>query len=454
MRPRRAGIYLRISLDRDGTRLGVTRQRKDCETKAADRGWDIAHVYEDNDVSASTGRKRPAYERMLADIEHGTIDAVIVWDLDRLTRRPIEIEQFIDLADRTGCALASVGGDVDLATDNGRLYARIKGAVARAEVERKSTRMKAANVQRAEAGHPPAGGTRMFGYDDTGTTTIAGEAEALRWAAHQILTGRTVRGVTRDLNTQGHTTTRGGPWHPLELRRILINPRLAGHRVYRGDVVAAGTWPAILTDDTHHALRAVLDDPARRAAGPPRRYLLSGIATCSLCGGPLYGASDKPKGYLYRCFPSGHIARRAEPVEEYVTAVLLARAGAGDLEPPPAAAAEPADDEAELRARLNGLSEAFAAGDIDRLQLQAGTRRLRARLDAAAAARGASAASSPTAPLLEAGDPPAVWAAMPLDVQRAVVAAVFDVVVHPPGRGARTFNPDTVTITRRCGTAG
>ena len=77
----------------------------------------------------------------------------MVWDLDRLHRRPIELEQFLDVADRHGVAMASVGG-VDLATCNGRPVARIKGAVARSEVERKSARQKAANDQRAEARRP------------------------------------------------------------------------------------------------------------------------------------------------------------------------------------------------------------------------------------------------------------------------------------------------------------
>jgi site-specific DNA recombinase len=114
---RRAAIYTRISSDPAGQRLGVTRQLTDCRKKAVDLGWDVVAVYEDNDVSASTTRTRPQYVKMLAALEAGQVDGVVVWDLDRLTRRPIEIEQFIDLADRRGIALASVGGDCDLATD-------------------------------------------------------------------------------------------------------------------------------------------------------------------------------------------------------------------------------------------------------------------------------------------------------------------------------------------------
>src|SRR3954467_9448471 len=95
----RAAVYLRQSLDRDGSGLAVARQREDCLKLCADRGWD--HVeYVDNDISASTAKARPAYIRMLADIAAGRLDGVVAWDLDRPHRRPVELEHFIDLPDR------------------------------------------------------------------------------------------------------------------------------------------------------------------------------------------------------------------------------------------------------------------------------------------------------------------------------------------------------------------
>lgn len=96
----------------------------------------MAEVYVDNDLSAYSGKLRPAYERLLADLLAGLRDAVLVVDQDRLTRHPAELEGFIDLADRHGIALANVSGDVDLGTSDGRFRARIMGAVARQESER------------------------------------------------------------------------------------------------------------------------------------------------------------------------------------------------------------------------------------------------------------------------------------------------------------------------------
>lgn len=66
-----------------------------------------------------------------------------MWDVDRFTRTPRELEDVIDHADRLGSKLASAGGDIDLATEQGRLMARMKGTVARYEVEQQRRRLKA-----------------------------------------------------------------------------------------------------------------------------------------------------------------------------------------------------------------------------------------------------------------------------------------------------------------------
>src|SRR5215207_9148101 len=173
----RSGVYLRQSRDRDGTGLAVARQRKDCLKLCTDRGWEPIE-YVDNDRSAFGAKKRPAYERMLADVEAGKLAAIVVWDLDRLHRRPVELEHFIELADRHGLALATVSGDTDLGTDSGRLFARVKGAVARSEGERKSARQKRAALQAAQLGKPHSS-SRPFGYERDGMTIRADEAEAL-----------------------------------------------------------------------------------------------------------------------------------------------------------------------------------------------------------------------------------------------------------------------------------
>ena len=143
--------------------LAIERQREDCENLARYRRWDVMETYVDQSISASDRTKRrSAYERMVADYEAGLLDAIVCYDLDRLTRQPRELEDWIDRAERRGLLLVTADGDADLSTDGGRMFALIKAAVARAEVERKGARQSRAQLQRARQGRVPKGGAPMW----------------------------------------------------------------------------------------------------------------------------------------------------------------------------------------------------------------------------------------------------------------------------------------------------
>src|SRR5689334_15070281 len=85
-----AAVYCRISKDDDGDELGVKRQERDCRQLAERRGWTVAQVFADDDISASgySKRARPGFDAMMTAVEAGTVDVIIAWDLDRVTRRP------------------------------------------------------------------------------------------------------------------------------------------------------------------------------------------------------------------------------------------------------------------------------------------------------------------------------------------------------------------------------
>lgn len=87
--------------------MGATPQLEDCHKLAADREWSVGDEYVDSDVSAFSGKRRRDYERMLADPGSGARDAVIVYNLDRLHRRPAELDEFVTLRERAGADAAS-----------------------------------------------------------------------------------------------------------------------------------------------------------------------------------------------------------------------------------------------------------------------------------------------------------------------------------------------------------
>src|SRR5438067_1500173 len=124
-----AAIYVRIS---DHDAVAIQKQRKDGEALVLRRDSQLAGDYEDVDISGDGGKVRPQYVRLLDDIKAGVIQAVVAWDPDRLHRSPRELEEFIDLIESAHAHVATVqGGEVDLTTANGRMTARVVGAVAR-----------------------------------------------------------------------------------------------------------------------------------------------------------------------------------------------------------------------------------------------------------------------------------------------------------------------------------
>ncbi len=91
-------------------------QRDACETYIANQGWEIrAEPYDDE-----AGVERPAFQRLLADIEAGTIDMVIVGDLNRLTRSLPDLVEIIDLFETKKVGLVGVNLGFDTTSARGR----------------------------------------------------------------------------------------------------------------------------------------------------------------------------------------------------------------------------------------------------------------------------------------------------------------------------------------------
>lgn len=449
-----AAIYARISLD-DGTALGVARQVDDCTAEAARRGWTVAGEYVDNNVSASSRKPRPEYLRMLADIEAGTIDAVIVWDIDRLTRRPAELETFIDLADKHGLALASVGGEVDLASPQGRLTARIKGSVARHEAEQMGRRLARKAEQTARDGHA-ATGPIPFGYERVlvnGVRTFVPhptEAAWVRNAYTRVLAGETLRQISLTMTEAGVTGRRGKPFTGNMLGNLLRRPVYAGIRVHKGERLGAGLWEPLVELPVFDQVQAILDAPGRfHTRGTAPKYLLSGIALCGLCGGVMRPkiATSYHRAPAYTCITCTRITRAMAPVDEVVTAVIVGRLGMldldlADVDPGEHAAAREERD--AITARMDTAADEYAAGRINARQLARITETLEADL-ARAESRVTATAPNPALANVAGPGAAAAWERSPLEQRRSIVRSLCTVTILPSGPG-QPFRPEQVQI--------
>ena len=478
-----AAVYLRQSLDRTGEAVAVARQREDCLALCTDKGWQPVE-FVDNDTSASSGKKRPAYQKMLAAIQSGEVAAVVAWDLDRLHRRPVELEAFIDLADRHRIALATVSGDVDLSTPQGRLVARLKGSVAKHEMEHKSARQTRAMRQLAESGRPKW--KRAFGYLETpdGPVPDPATAELVAEAHRLILAGGTLTSVCRLFNDAGAYGAKGKRWTPSTVSLFLRSPRNAALRTYRSrtDIVGTGTWPPLVDEQTWRAVQAVLDDPSRKRPGRKsvRRYLLTSVMACGrdgcdgrltgvwavdttggIPGRPKAGQIKGPRERAYRLTYSCRTCRRTSVRAQHVEPILmglvagrLAKPDAVDLLKSPTADLADAEqlraERLTLMGRLDTAADDYADGVLD----GRGYARIRERIQTQLAELDRAEADAERLRVFDGiplGTPEVAAVVEQLatdqpDRYRAIIDLLMTVTIATTGKRGNVFDPERVKV--------
>ncbi len=464
---RAAAIYCRISQDRTGGALGVQRQEELCRRLADEKCWPVAEVYVDNDLTAYRGKPRPEYERMLAAMEAGTVDAVVCVDIDRLTRAPAELERFISVADQHGVALANVSGDTDLSTSDGRDKARIMGAVARQESEKKSERLKRQREQAARLGLPN-GGRRPYGYEPGGMIIREDEAEHIREAARRLLAGESLRTIARDFNDRRIANASGRRWMVTSLRTLLAGPRIAGLRVHLGEIVGEAAWPAVIDRKTHERVRAILGDPRRRQQrGRPPTNLLTSLLTCGRCGHTLYASTRTDGSRRYTCNPipgtdrCGRLSVTADALEQFVSEAVLHALESGELTQAVASANGDDDSSAlieQLQADEASLEQLardhYADRRIGRAEYLAARDAVQAHIDHVRAELRQQEAAAAALTLPDEGTLRSAWkSAIDDDIEwcRRVLLSVLDEIVVQPAevRGLRRFDEGRVKFTWR-----
>lgn len=456
-------LYCRISRDPEGRQIGVERQEADCRRLAELHGLKITHVFIENDVGASTlsKKKRPRYEEMMALAEAGAIGAIVSYSNSRLTRRPLELERLIAAHDRTGVELRTVvSGRDDLSTADGRMVARIKASVDAAESERIGERVRRAKQEGQLAGEW-GGGRRPYGYEGDGVTVRPDEARIVAETTDLILLGSSLRSQAARLNVDGHLTSTGKAWAPVELKRVLCRARNAGLREHKGQIVGSAEWPAIVDEPKWRAVRALLTDPARRTTtSGARRWLLSGLATC-FCGAPMRSFTLHGTGGAvaqYTCSVTKHVVRNAHELDAYVEMVTVERLRRPDtrelLKPsrPDVDLAALVAEEIELTERLDALADDLG---LDERTLARRSQRLRERLAEIGREKAEAASGSVLSGIVDAPDPGAAFKALDdLDRKRAIIARLMTITVKPAKRGRRKgwkpgesyFDPDSVEI--------
>ncbi|MDH6465950.1 site-specific DNA recombinase [Micromonospora sp. A200] len=465
----RAVLYLRMSMDRTGEGAGLERQEQACRALALARGWEVVAVVDDT-ISATTARlaDRPGWQHVVRMIEAGEADLIAAWHLERVTRSMKDLESLIELAVERGVGLATATGDIDLTTDVGRMVARILAAVATAETERKAERQILANDQRVAEGKPQWI-RRPFGYELDGTLR-EDEAAAVRKAYHDAIDGKALTTIAREWNDAGFTTSAPGSemarpraprkrnydptgrWTNVAVRALLRSPRNMAKSTLYGEIMGDAKWSPIVDEATWRAVERKLADRERPDSSWGKlANLLSGIATCSVCDGPM-GASRRGKEgeSIYTCKgrPSqpdlgrGHCSIGVDFADGQIVRRLIQQMQATGRvtfrpQPPAIDPAPLVQREGEIAQLMAELVEDRTAGLIDRASLVAGTATLRAEL-AEIQAELAKAGTYGRAEEIDAEAAYDEFDRLDLGEQRAILRDAFEFIkVIPRGKGRR-----------------
>jgi DNA invertase Pin-like site-specific DNA recombinase len=328
----RCAIYTRKSseegLDMEFNSLDA--QREACEAYIASQrseGWVATRErYDDGGFSGGT-LERPGLKQLLADIDDGLIDVVVVYKIDRLSRSLMDFSKLVEILDRNSVTFVSVTQSFNTTTSMGRLTLNILLSFAQFEREVIGERIRDKVAASRKRGIW-MGGYVPLGYDVQGRKLLVNEAEAA--SVYKIferfveLGSATV--LARELRRDGFRNKQGTLIDKGFLYRLLSN------RVYRGEAVHKGTaYPgehdAIIEQDLWDRVHAILRESPRKRANNSRSRtpaLLKGLIF-SDTGAAMTPTSTKKGAKLYRYYVSMDVIRNRETGEE--TAPMRLAAG-------------------------------------------------------------------------------------------------------------------------------
>ena len=474
----RTVIYCRISLDAEGEGLGVERQEKECRELCQRNGWTVDEVLTDNSISATSGKVRPGFEKLLADPP----TRVVTWHTDRLVRMTSDLDRVL----KAGFPVITVtSGDLDLGNPAGRAVATTIVAWATYEGEQKALRQAASHRQRVEQGRPFWSHRRPFGYTDKGDLHPT-EAPALRECFAMLQKGETFAACAAYLTAQGFTTTRGAAWTGSRLSRTMRHPRNAGLIAYQSsedrrkgnppEIWGHGDWEPMVSEEEWRSIlaRSEATAGARAQVGKPQgervKSLLGGIAECAVCGEKVRQTwqhstrkdkttkqVSKVKNRIYQphCH---HVSIPADWLDDHVSKIVLralaspARALLDGPDVAPDEAREAAAEAVRLRDKLEEVALREARGDITRDQMHVLTAEYRHQLDAAETKAMAYYSASPLDRAYSLSEILSLWKSGGLSLEHrrdALHKYIRHVKVRPRKNRNERANASMVDVARR-----
>lgn len=327
-------IYTRKStsegLDQDFTSLDNQRESAENFIKSQQHeGWSASQELYDDGGFTGANIERPALQKLLTHIKEGTINCVVVYKVDRLSRSLLDFAQLLEFFDKNKVTFVSVTQQFNTNTSMGRLTLNILLSFAQFEreiiSERTRDKMGAAR-KRGQwlGGRPPYGYT----YDPTNSKKIAidpATSPIIERIFLLYLEKNSALEVSQTLNAEGLRTsswttkggrTLGGKKYSLwRITYVLRNPAYIGKVKYNGQIYQ-GLWPALIDEETFNKVQEKLKTnrhDRKTLKNSKCGGLLSQILKCNHCGGAMVHTYVLKEGrHKYRYYICSNAQKRGK----------------------------------------------------------------------------------------------------------------------------------------------
>ena len=298
----RVCLYLRISTDEDHqpTSLGTQRERLERYCQAMG-DWHIVHAFEDQASGASL--ERPGLTQALGLARERRFDLLLVYRVDRLSRKVRQLAGLAEELDRLGIVLRSATEPFDTGSPAGRMMLQMLGVFAEFEHATIVDRVTAGLERRVREGRWMSGRT-PYGYTRADRLLVLDPVKApvVRRIFQLYAEGQLgTTAIARVLDAEGAPAPRKQGWSPNALQLILANPAYRGLIRWNGSLFEGVHEPLVddeLFERAQEILRRRREDASLRR-GNPSDFLLSGLVRCHHCGRAYVGTSAHGRSNRY-----------------------------------------------------------------------------------------------------------------------------------------------------------
>lgn len=340
---RKIGIYLRVSTEEQAQVVegSISSQKHRLSSYVEIRnvqepGWgEVLETYADEGLSAKDTR-RPAFQRMMADIRMGRINLILVADLSRLSRNILDFCILLDDLKKYNAKFFSLKEQFDTSTPVGELM--VFNMISLAQFERKQTAERVSlNFHSRALRGLLNGGPVILGYNKDPKNPCSylvndDESETVRKIFRMYLEEGTIAKTLKRLNAEGiqrkvssrksYRLAQAGIWNRQALDNLLRNPAYIGQREvnqkyknhdqdelkgFQKHQIVKASWsgivPVELFQDVQKSLDEALKQERVRLANSERRvFFLSGMLRCPECGAPYVGEAAHGRSETYRYY--------------------------------------------------------------------------------------------------------------------------------------------------------